>query len=154
MTTRPADELDRLMDRLFSGRDTVADGSGEAQEDQELMLGLIGADARIGAPDPTFVASLRADLLDRHDGLRPPIDDRSTGIVAPPFLPLPLSAHPDRRLLAFAIAAAILIAVVGSGLRWNRDGHPSVNVATAQASTSPTFAPTMIATLTVEVEST
>jgi hypothetical protein len=147
------DELDRVLDRFFVDGEPPPEPPLGHDDDFAGFRQLIAADASTEAADPAFLGNLRAELLRRDRGRAPRFDARSVGIAAPGS-PLDLSRERDRRLLAIVAAAAILLAVVGSGVRWGRDGHPRMNVATAQASTIPNPTPTMIATLTIAIEAT
>lgn len=134
MTPTTNDDLDRLFDDLVHGR---------AGAPLEQLGALLTEDPELPSPDVRFVASLRDELLRRHDARPTSFERRSLGIVAPaPARPL------NRRLTALAAAAAILAAVVTGGLNWDRIGHPAVNVATAQATIAWTPTPTAIPTVT------
>jgi hypothetical protein len=155
MTIDDQDELDRWLDRVFTGRDPDHESAGDP-DDAALLRALFAADAETPGPSPEFARSLRADLVRRHRGapaaVTPAPDATALGLVA---APLSLPRERDMRLLLLAVAAAILIAIAGSSIRWNAHGHPSVNVATAQASVMPTaVVPTVTATLTVPLVAT
>lgn len=148
MSIEPEDELDQLLDRALP--------TGELSELAPRWDGLrrlIAADAATEPADPEFLSGLRADLLRRHPERPARIDARSVGILAMP-VPGDFGGARNRRLLAIVAAAAILLAVAGSGFRWGRDGHPRMNVATAQASIMPDPTPTVIATLTIAIGAT
>lgn len=149
MATDHEDTRDRWLDQVFARGAEPPLLAPELEETLEGVCGLIAADASTESANPSFLGDLRAELLRRHRGRMPTAGARSVGFAAPQALPIGPARGRDRRFVALVAAVALLLAIAGTSLHWDRDGHPRVHVATAQASFIADPTPTVIATLTI-----
>jgi hypothetical protein len=93
-------------------------------------------------PEQGFARELRNRLASRYDELHQTDRTNQIGLVV--IAPTPAMVQMRRRLTAVLAAAAILIAVITSGLHWSGSGHPGLNEATAEARPTATVAVTLV----------
>jgi hypothetical protein len=126
------DELDPFDELLERGAVRRSNGNDLSK----AMHRLLQADAAVPGPDERFVRSLRAELMSRVPAPTQPGRGANVGIVAIPLT----SSRPIRlsksKVMPFAAAAALLLALFAFNSGWTSDGSHGFNVPTAQASST------------------
>jgi hypothetical protein len=140
-----AERLNEIWDELR--RD---DGALASPEATELGLDrLYAADRQTPAPEAAFLRELRATLTSAPVSIDRARPRSSFGIVATPYGFGSAERGWSKRVILFAVAAVLAIAILSSGLTFRAGGHPEIGVPTVQAS-SFAYTPTPVASPTVE----